>query len=80
MKNICTVILILALYPAAIAQTPDLNISLGGIRPYTPQTLSNVWHYTDEFGNEYALVGAQNGISIVDVTVPSSPFQVFLLE
>lgn len=32
------------------------------------QKLSDVWGYVDEEGNEYALVGLYDGVSIVDVT------------
>lgn len=39
--------------------------------------LNDVWGYTDEFGNEYALVGARNGVSVVDVTQPTNPQEVF---
>ncbi|MBK5283884.1 MAG: choice-of-anchor B family protein [Bacteroidia bacterium] len=38
--------------------------------------LASVWGWADGLGNEYALVGAQNGLSIVDVTNPFSPVQV----
>jgi len=41
--------------------------------------LNDVWGYVDEFGNEYALVGTSKGTSIVDVTVPTNPFEVFWL-
>lgn len=41
--------------------------------------LSNIWGYADEDGNEYALVGTTEGISIVDVTNPTSPNEVFWL-
>lgn len=34
---------------------------------------AGVWHYVDSHGNEYALVGAGNGIAIVDVTDPANP-------
>lgn len=37
--------------------------------------LSGCWGYVDEFGNEYALVGAQNGFSILDITNPVSPVE-----
>lgn len=39
--------------------------------------LNDVWGYVDEFGNEYAIVGTSKGTSIVDVTIPSNPFEVF---
>lgn len=40
---------------------------------------SNLWGYTDEMGNEYALVGLNNGTSIVDVTNPSNANEIWFL-
>lgn len=39
--------------------------------------LNDVWGYVDEDGNEYALVGAQNGTAVVDVSDPANPVEVF---
>lgn len=39
--------------------------------------LNDIWGYVDEEGNEYALVGAMDGVSIVNVTYPSAPEEVF---
>lgn len=41
-----------------------------------PYALSNVWGYTAQ-GKEYALVGTQKGVSIVDVSNPVSPVTLF---
>ena len=41
--------------------------------------LNDVWGYVDELGNEYALVGTSKGTSIVDVTDPTNPVEVFWL-
>ena len=41
--------------------------------------LNDVWGYVDEQGNEYAIVGTEDGTSIMNVTDPSSPFEVFWL-
>lgn len=41
--------------------------------------LNDVWGYVDELGNEYAIVGTTKGTSIVDVTDPSNPIEVFWL-
>ena len=41
--------------------------------------LNDVWGYVDELGNEYALVGTSKGTSIVNVTDPTSPVEVFWL-
>ncbi|WP_070136928.1 choice-of-anchor B family protein [Crocinitomix algicola] len=42
--------------------------------------LNDVWGYVDELGNEYALVGAEDGVSIVDVSNPTDPLEVFWVE
>ena len=38
--------------------------------------LNDIWGYVDEFGNEYALVGTEDGVSIVDVSDPAAPVEV----
>jgi choice-of-anchor B domain-containing protein len=39
--------------------------------------LNDVWGYVDKSGNEYALVGLFNGMSIVDVSKSSEPVEVY---
>jgi len=39
--------------------------------------LNDVWGYVDETGKEYALVGTTDGVSVVDVTDPANPLEVF---
>ncbi|MFT7588337.1 MAG: choice-of-anchor B domain-containing protein, partial [Limisphaerales bacterium] len=56
------------------ALTAQLNISLLGQRTYS-SNLSDIWGYSNG-SNEYALVGVNNGLSIVDVTTPTSPSEV----
>lgn len=41
--------------------------------------LNDIWGYVDENNNEYALVGARKGTSIVDVTNPTTPNEVYWL-
>ena len=38
--------------------------------------LNDIWGYTDEEGNEYALVGCFDGVSIVDISDPTTPWEV----
>jgi choice-of-anchor B domain-containing protein len=38
---------------------------------------SDIWGYVDMEGNEYAIIGLHDGTSIVNVTDPTSPFEVF---
>jgi len=54
----------------------QLNMDLLGNLQYS-EDLSDVWGYVDEDGNEYALVGTYSGLSIVDVTDPTTPTEVF---
>lgn len=39
--------------------------------------INDIWGYEDEFGNEYALVGTENGTSVVDISTPTNPVEVF---
>ncbi|MGV3629916.1 MAG: choice-of-anchor B family protein [Bacteroidota bacterium] len=42
--------------------------------------LNDVWGHVDALGNEYALVGARKGVSVVDVTVPGNPQEVYWID
>jgi len=57
-------------------QSQNVNNVLRDTYYYPNQTCANVWGYVDSLGNEYALVGARNGMSIVNVTNPDSIWQV----
>ncbi|MBI3502217.1 MAG: choice-of-anchor B family protein [Bacteroidetes bacterium] len=55
----------------------NMNITLAAQLSYGSQELSNIWGWKSPVdGKEYALVGAANGLSIVNVTNPSSPVQI----
>lgn len=41
------------------------------------QGLNDIWGYTDEMGNEYALVGGTKGTSVVDISDPTNPIEIF---
>ena len=58
----------------AIGQQDSLNVTKLGQLPYNVG-LNDVWGYADGNGNEYALVGAESGFSIVDVTVSATPVE-----
>lgn len=58
--------------PGNKAAAQNLNITFAAQLPYPSQTLANICGYAAG-GNEYALVGAENGMDIVDVTVPTNP-------
>ncbi|MEO6165929.1 MAG: choice-of-anchor B family protein [Chitinophagales bacterium] len=73
MKKISHIFLLLLFFsPALLAQQ---NMTFLGKLTYS-NDLGSLWGYADGNGNEYALVGAYNGLSIVDVTTPTAPTQV----
>jgi choice-of-anchor B domain-containing protein len=39
--------------------------------------INDVWGYVDEAGNEYGLVGCEKGTSVVDLTDPTNPTEIF---
>src|SRR5574343_82351 len=75
----CCLFLLTFLVRYSQAQT---NIELLGHINYQSlhdANLNDVWGYVDELGNEYAIVGTTKGTSIVDVSDPANPIEVFWL-
>jgi choice-of-anchor B domain-containing protein len=78
MKNI--LICLLGLFTVFNAESQGVNVDLLSNVDYGAlhnTGLNDVWGYVDENGNEYAIVGAQKGVSIVDVTDPQNPSEVY---
>lgn len=60
-----------------ISSAQNVNVTLASRLSYGNQSLSNICGWVDTADSkEYALVGAQDGLSIVDVTNPANPFEV----
>lgn len=55
------------------------NITLRANLKYPGKSLAGAWGYVDGLGNEYALVGTSQGMSIVDITNPSAPVEKFFV-
>jgi choice-of-anchor B domain-containing protein len=53
------------------------SLTLLGHLSYGSSTCGGLWHYVDSLSNEYALVTASDKISIVNVTDPALPVEVF---
>jgi hypothetical protein len=49
------------------------NLQLIGHLKLDSVSLAGCWHYVDDFNSEYALVGTSKGLSIVDVSNPTTP-------
>ncbi len=63
---------------ATISLNAQRNLDYLGYLPYS-QTLSDVWGYVAADGHEYALVGALDGVSVVDVQDPALPVELAFL-
>lgn len=66
-----------ALFNAAFAQLNMTEVGALDVPEMHETGLNDVWGYTDEAGNEYVIVGAMDGVSIVDISEPTSPEEVF---
>lgn len=77
MKN--RVLIILFAFCLNASVHGQLNMTFRSQLPYGTVQLSNLWGYVDSQNNEYALVGTSIGLSIVDVTDPSNPVEVFTI-
>ena len=79
MKRILIVLFLILGIADTRAQT-NLNVAFRSQLSYgSTVDLSNIWGYVDSLGNEYALVGTQTGLSIVDVTNPNAPIQKYFV-
>ena len=75
MKKISLLILISIQF--IFAAQAQYNCQLIGKRTYTGMNLSGSWGWNDLVNNkEYALVGTTRGLSIVDITTPTTPVEV----
>jgi choice-of-anchor B domain-containing protein len=66
---------LLMLFASGQAMAQNTNVILLGNLSYPKQTLANVWGYAAS-GHEYALCGASQGLSVVEVTNPSNPIEI----
>ncbi len=68
-----------AVFAIASNASAQLNVTFQAQLTYPGQTCANICGYVDTTGKEYALVGASQGMSIVDVTIPSAPNEVLVI-
>lgn len=72
MKKILLILCVLSMWGAKAQDS--LEIQKLGHLPYSGKDLNDIWGYAVN-GREYALVGTTKGLSIVEVTNPSQPFE-----
>lgn len=75
MKNPKTILIALFMVLAGITNVfAQKNLTQRSHLTYPGLQLSNIGGYVDSLGNEYALVGHSEGLSIVNVQDPDNPF------
>ncbi len=50
-----------------------LNMTLEGSWDNTSYSFNDCWGYTDDFGNEYAIIGSKTRVIFFDIKTPTSP-------
>jgi choice-of-anchor B domain-containing protein len=68
------------LYSSLVSGQTNYNMSLLGhidLCDIHSAKAANLWGWADGNGNEYAIVGLSKGVSVVDVTDPTNPTEVF---
>jgi len=80
-KKLLPTLLLAATCLISFSSNAQLNLTLLGTLDYQNlhnSEVSDIWGYVDQSGNEYSIIGFnEGGVSIVDVTNPASPSEVF---
>ena len=63
----------------SVSKSQNVNVVHRSNFQYPGKECANICGYVDSTGKEYALVGVETGMSIVDVTDPDNPFEVIAL-
>ncbi|WP_027418508.1 choice-of-anchor B family protein [Crocinitomix catalasitica] len=74
-KSLLSIVLLI-LTPTLYSQLNINEIGYLDIPALHDTKCNDIWGYVDELGNEYAIVGTEDGVSIVDVTVPADVAEV----
>ena len=74
MKNLVTTFFVLYIFLSGTILAQNVEL-LGSLNPYPGTAYAAIWGYAAN-GREYALMGAEGGLSIIDVTDPSTPVEV----
>ena len=73
-------IIFFLLLPFLMSSQSNYNLSLLGTLDWNNTEGSDIWGWADGIGNEYALVGLNNGFSVVNVTTPTTPVEEFFIS
>ena len=70
---------LLLLFPIITSAQSSWNMNLLGTYDYPTTKGNDIWGWVDASENEFAIVGLRNGVSCVNVTNPSAPFEEFFI-
>jgi choice-of-anchor B domain-containing protein len=80
MKKLVLLFSTLLIFISNTAILKGQNVALlGSLNPYPGTAYSDIWGYSAE-GREYAFLGVTGGTSIIDVTDPSNPQEIVLIQ
>ena len=65
--------------PLFVVSQSSMNLLLMGTYEWNNTEGSDIWGWVDSNGNEYALVGLNDGFSVVDVTNGTNPVEMFYI-
>ena len=80
-QKITTFLLTIIMLPIGIFAQNSMNMVLMGTYEWSSLNTegSDIWGWVDTNGNEYALVGLNDGFSVVDVTNGTNPVEMFYI-
>ena len=73
-------LLLILLLPISLISQSNYNLSLLGTYDNYTSEGTDIWGWVASDGSEYALVGLNDGFSVVNVTNPSSPVEEFYIS
>ena len=73
-------LIISLLLPLSIFSQSSYNLSLLGTYDNYNTEGNDIWGWVAPDGSEYALVGLNDGFSVVNVTIPSNPTEEFFIN
>ena len=76
MKKLFSLLTILVSTSVIFAQVNMTQVGYLDLKTMHNSDLNDIWGYTDEAGNEYAIVGLNNGTSVVDISDPANPVEI----
>ncbi len=77
--NFYILIILSGIFPSLLSAQYNLSEASNFIYPAGFE-MSGCWGYTDSSGREYAIIGTSHGTSILNVTIPEAPEELFFIE